>query len=339
MNVLVGALAVIAAGSALLALRRRRLRRLQAELGPGRGNVPRADPRDFPAVDVYGNLVAQGDQSFRDVTRFTQQQFLDLLAEVRGAIEANRQVRPHVEPTGRYHPAKLTTENRLLLGLKFLVCAESNTSLATQFGESPQAISEEIRHVVYALAGTLHYEIQWPGFDRRQRLSELLGPEFHTAFGTVDGTFTPTFHLRGDYSGHRHMDVRSHQIACDALGYIVHIVAGQLGSRHDAWNFQRSELPELLRACGSQLLADSGYEGTGGTLITPSAADRLREEEQELWREIHTSRRSRVEQFIGVLKALFRVVGHRWQRTDRAFLSVCVIASAMLYNRVKRLRR
>lgn len=233
----------------------------------------------------------------------------------------------------------MTTENRLLMALSFLVTAQTETELAVMFGVSRSVVSEDLHHVVFAIAGTIDYDIIFPDDARQEQLSELLGPPFQRAFGTVDGTFTPTFRLRGDFTGHRHMAVRSHQIACDSLGYIVHIVAGQIGARHDAFNYARSELPDLLRACGFGLLADAGFEGTGNTLITP-AAIRARfpdPAQQELIIELHTSRRSRIEQFIGTMKALFRVVANKWQRADRAFLAVCVVACAMLYNRVRRL--
>lgn len=340
MTLLAALLGFVAVNGALIALHRRHLRRQREQLGPGRGRVERAPERRFPATSMYASLVHQGDQSFRAVTRLSGAEFRDVRDELRPLIEANRQVRLHVpEPTGRFHPTKLQLEDRLLLGVKFLVCGSSQQDLATQAGLSPAAVSEELRHVIYAIAGGLAYEVSWPDDERRRLLSTLLGPAFREEFGSVDGTWTPTFRKSGDYSGHRHTSLRSHQIACDSLGYIVHIVAGQIGSRHDAWNYQRSELPELLRACGWKLLADAGYEGCGNTLTTPSSVEQFAEPaEREMYLALHTSRRSRVEEFIGLLKALFKLVGKKWEHHDRQFLSVCVLASANLYNRVKRLR-
>lgn len=344
MNLLLALLVFVVANGIFIARQRRRVQQLEEQQGPGRDRVPRAPQERFPAVDLFAQWSALPpracERAFRTNTRLSRDQFLDLLAEVREDILANRHVRMHVaEPSGDVRATKLTVENRLLLGLKFLVCATSGEELAVEFGLSPAAVSEEIRHVIDALAANLSYEIAWPGPERRQQLSVLIGPQFVNAFGTADTTFTPTFRHAGDFSGHRHAPVRSHQLACDALGFVVDVVAGQIGARHDSFNYKRSTLPQLLRACGSSLLADSGYEGCGDELITPAAAERLAvPAEREFYRELHTSRRSRIEQFIGVIKALFRVVACRWPRHDREFLSVCVVVCCELYNRVKRLR-
>lgn len=343
MNMLVTLLLFVVVNGLYLTRKRRRLQELEEELGPGRGRVQRAPEEHVEPVDVFGIWAQRPprarDRSFRGATRLSYTQFLHLLGEVGGAIEQNRHVRMHIsEPTGQLRSAKLTTPNRLLLTLKFLTCGTSGEELSAEFGWSEPAVSEDLRHVVYALAETIAYEIQWPGPEAREVLSAVIGPQFGNAFGTTDHTFTPTFRLKGDWSGHRHGPVRSTQLACDSLGYIVWVVAGQIGARHDAFNYQRSNLPDLLRACDSRLLADAGYDGCGAELITPAAARRLAlPAEQDLYAELHTSRRSRIEQYIGVLKALFRVVGKRWQRSDREFLSVCIVVACMLYNRVRRL--
>jgi len=325
-----------------IARQRRHVQQLREAIGVGRGRGPRAPHEHYEAIDVVDQLTKQRGRSFEKATRFSRQQFFDLVYELLPDIVANREVRPHVpEPSGEIRSTKLTVPNRLLLAMKFLVCGSSGDDLSTQFGVSPSTVSEDIRHVVYAIAAGLAYEIDMPSPEQQQRLSALLGPEFERtfSFGSVDGTFTRSFSQTGDFSGHRHSFVRSHQIATDALGYIVHVVAGQIGARHDAYNYQKSNLRELLRACGATMLADAGYEGCGDELVTPSAANRILDADQRaLFLELHTSRRSRVEQYIGVLKALFRVVGNRWQRHDRQFLSVCVFAACALYNRWKRLR-
>jgi hypothetical protein len=321
--------------------RQRRIQQLREELGPGRGRVPRADERSFPAVDVYANMVLQGDPSFRGVTRFTQAQFADIVTELRPLIMANRHVRMNVpEPTGQLRSGKLSVPNRVLLTIKFLVFGSSLADLSEQFGLSVPAVNEELHHGVYAIVEALYYEIQWPDPARQQQLREVFGGWFANAIGVVDGSFTPSFRQPGDFSGHRHANVRSHQIATDSLGYVIHVVAGQIGSRHDAYNYQVSDLPALLAASGANMLADVGYEGCEELgLILPATAESIpNSAARKAFNRRHKSRRSRIEQHIGLLKALFAVVARRWQRTDRQFLAVCVVASCCLYNRWRRLR-
>jgi hypothetical protein len=309
---------------------------LRAEIGPGRGHVLRARDRHFAAIDLYQQLANQGDGTFLAVVRFTRGQFDDIVRELRPLVIRNMRIRPGTEPHGQPRACKLTVENRVLLAIKFLVTGASCADLGSQFGLSPQAVSENIRHVMFALVETLHYEVAWPTAAQRATLHQIMGPRFANSFGTVDGTFTPSRRRVGDYSGHRHSFVRAHQIAADALGYIVHVVAGQIGARHDAFNYQRSNLPDLLSVDGERLLADEGYEGCDNVVLPASPADIADEAVREQHNKQHKSRRSRIEQFIGLLKALFKTVARRWDRPDRGFLSVCVLACCMLYNRRKR---
>ena len=178
-----------------------RVRQLQQQIGPGRGHVARAPQRRFRPVDVYAQLCEQGDPSFRIATRFTRSQFDDLVVELRPLIMANRHIRTNVpEPTGHLRSAKQTVENRLLMAIKFLVHGSSVGDLAIQFGVSKSAVSEELRHVIFALVSGLAYEIAWPTLEQQQRLKGLLGPRFANAIGTLDGTYTQTWRRHGDFS-------------------------------------------------------------------------------------------------------------------------------------------
>lgn len=314
-----------------------RIRRLENEIGPGRGHVARARQRHFPPIDVYTQTLPQGDQSFSAVTRFTIQQFNDLVTELRPHIESNRHVRLHVEPGERHHVAKLTVQNRLFMTLKFLTTGASCADLGQQFGLSPSAVSEEIRHTVFALVCALSHEIAWPTHEQQAQLSRLFGPRFPSTIGTLDGTFTPSWRRLGDFSGHRHTTVRHHQIACDALGYVIHIVAGQVGSRHDSYQYRRTNIGDWLEADNVDLLVDSAYSGIPH-LIPPGTRASMPDRAQRIAYNLdHTAKRSRIEKFIGDIKHLFAVASNRWQRQDRKFLAVCFVACCILYNRRKRL--
>ena len=324
-------LAAVLINNLLLTRCQRRIHALEAEIGPGRGHVPRAPERHFPAIDVYSQMLPQGDRAFLAVTRFTRQQFDEMVTELAPLVQANRHVRPHVpEPGGEIRATKLSLHNRLLLALKFLTCGGTCEDLGQQFALSPAAVSEEIRHVVFALVAGLSYEIAWPPPVQQQQLQQLLGPRFPHAIGTLDGTFTQSFRRLGDYSGHRHLNIRHHQIACDALGFVIHVVAGQVGSRHDAYQFARTDLGARLAADDVDLLVDSGYRGFPH-LLPPATITTIPDRTARIAYNIdHTSRRSR---FIGRIKALFTVASRKWQRAESF---VCIVAACILYNRRKR---
>jgi hypothetical protein len=315
-----------------------RVRQLQQQIGPGRGHVARAPQRRFRPVDVYAQLCEQGDPSFRIATRFTRSQFDDLVVELRPLIMANRHIRTNVpEPTGHLRSAKQTVENRLLMAIKFLVHGSSVGDLAIQFGVSKSAVSEELRHVIFALVSGLAYEIAWPTLEQQQRLKGLLGPRFANAIGTLDGTYTQTWRRHGDFSGHRWMYLRTSQVTADCLGYVIHVLSGLVGSRHDSWNYRLSDVAGRLAADDADLLVDSAYLGLPH-LVPPATASSLPDAAARAEFNIeHTSRRSRIESFIGRIKALFKLLARRWERADRKLLAVCFVAGCILYNRFKRL--
>lgn len=330
----------------LLFLSARRLRRAEervqhfrASLGPGRGAGERAPQQHVERIDVYRQHAAQGDRAFRATTRFTHSQFDSLLAELRPLIESPRNVRPHLpDPQGRAHATMQTTENRLLMVLDFMVNGGSNEAIGARYGVPHAIVSEDIRHVLYAIVTGLSYEVSWPTPEQQQYLHGLLGERFGNAIGTLDGTYTQSLRRDGDFSGHRWLNVRQHQVAADALGYFIHVAAGGAGARHDAFHFRQSGVGELLDADGADLLVDAGYIGVHPRLITPATAARIPDEqERESYNEAHTSRRSRIEAFIGRLKAMFHTMGRRWDRTDRKLLAICFVASCILHNRIKRL--
>jgi hypothetical protein len=235
------------------ARRRAMIEGLRLEVGgPGRGRGPRHPERTFPSIDVYNAIRPQGDAAFLTFTRLTHAQFLDLLMELQPHILANRRVRMNVpEPTGQQRTTKMTPENRLLMALKFLVQGTSEEALAVEFGVHPAVVSEDLRHVIFALVTGLSYEVQWPNAEQRQQLRDIMGAQFVNAFGTIDGTFTRTFRRRGDYSGHRHAFVRSHQICADALGFIVQLHKSELDTMHTTTRGQasRSCCEQVVRLC------------------------------------------------------------------------------------------
>lgn len=317
-----------------------RLDHLQVRLGPGRGRVPRAAQRDFLGIDVYRNTLPQGDMSFVGATRFTRVQFDELVQELRPLIEANRLVRPNVpEPSGEHRQCKLSVHNRVFLALKFLVSGGTCASLSREFGLCKASVSEDLRHVIFAMAAGLSYEIRWPDPAQMALLRGVYGRLFPNAIGTVNGTFTPSPRRGGDYSGHRHTHLRSHQIVSDAFGFIIHAVCGQIGSRHDSYNYERSAVPGLLNAANVQLLADAGYVGHDELVAPASDADIANDDDRDYYNFEQRRRRSRIEALFGRLKTLFTAAGRRWTRGNRQLLAVCVLVTCMLVNRVKRLNQ
>ena len=317
----------------------RRIAALQSHLGPGRGHGVRAPKRRFPANNVYLNCARQGDHAFQTYSRFSHAQFDELLEELRPLIEANRHVRMNVpEPSDDRRSCKLTTENRLLLTMKFLVAGTSNEQLGVEFGVHPHVVSEDIQHVVFAIIDAIGYELHFPApgpeTDARRGTVSARYPD---AIGIIDMTYTPAPRQVGDFSGHRWRPIRAHQVVADPMGFFLHVTAGLAGARHDSYSYRLSEVPALLEASNVRLLGDPGYVGMPRIVTPPTAADEPDDAKREALSELHTSRRSRIEQFFSVLKQWFAVAGREWQRHDRSFLACCFVACCLLHNRRKRL--
>jgi hypothetical protein len=301
----------------------RRIRKLEPEIGPGRGHAERKEQRHFPAKDVYGTCSEQGDAAFLTYTRFTQSRFDELLNELRPAIEANRHVRMNVpEPTGNPRACKATTANRLLMTLKFLACGGNCDQLGVEFGVHEHVVSEDLLHIVWAICGQLAYEIHFPapGAETEARRGTV-SAAFPSAIGIIDCTHTPSPRQHGDFSGHHWQHERGHQVVCDPLGFVLHVTAGLAGSRHDSYRYRASEVAHLLEAADADVMGDSAYESMRRVVPPP----RHGSEEAKIE---HTSKRSRIEQFFSVLKQWFTVAGRKWHRTDRDFLATCFLPAA-----------
>lgn len=298
----------------------------------------RAAQKHYPPINVYGSHVLQGDEAFLDDTRFTKLQFNELLAELAPLIRRNRRVRYGVpEPTGRERSCKATLPNRLLMVLKWLVRGGTCTSIGHDFGVDHHAVSEEIRHVTYAIVEGIQYEVCWPNDEQQALLKRTFGENYDDVIAIADGTFTRSRRRHGDFSGHRHGFVRTHQVVTDAFGFVLHVLAGLAGGRHDSHNLQLSDVPRLLRRDRVRLLGDDGYVGMEN-IVTPPSSSEFPDADQRARRYIdHTNRRSRIEQYFSVLKQWFTVCGRRWDRADRRFLGVVFVACCMLHNRRKRL--
>lgn len=311
---------------------------LQQRLGPGRGHADhRAPQRHFRPIDVYSQLAERGDEGFLFTTRFTQQQFDRLLRELAPIIRRNRRVRSGAEPTGRERSTKATLRNRLLLALKFLVVGGSCESLGLDFGLDKHVVCDEIMHVVYAIIEGLKYEVTWPDAHTINQLIGTFGANFPDVVAIVDNTYTPTLRKRGHWSGHRKQFISSHQVVADAFGFILHVVAGQPGGRHDHHHFALSGVPALLDEAGVRLLGDDAYQGIDNIQTPATRAEMPNRQERVDFNIDFTNRRSRVEQFFSVLKQWFPVAGRKWTRVDRKFLAVVFVACCLLYNRRKRL--
>lgn len=314
-----------------------RIAELERRIGPGRGHAARAPPHRFRAIDVYSQLIERENEGFLHVTRFTRAQFDELLTELAPFIRRNRRVRQGTEPTGRLRSAKATLQNRLLLTLKFLVVGGSCESLGLDFGLSPHVVGEDIQHVIYAIIEAIKYEVSFPNEAQINSLIGTYGPNFPDVICVLDCTYTGARRKRGDYSGHRSMFMRSHQVVADAFGFILHVVAGQPGGRHDHHHYQLSELPQLLEQAGVRALGDDAYQSLESVQPPASAEDIPNRDERVEFNIDHTNRRSRIEQFFSVLKQWFGAAGRKWERADRRFLAVVFVACCLLYNRRKRL--
>jgi hypothetical protein len=317
---------------------RARIAALEAKIGPGRGHGPRSRQRHFPAIDVYSQVAPRGDEAFEEWAGLTKLQFDRLVLELAPAVRRNRRVRHGVpEPSGRQRSTKSTLQNRILMTMKWLSVGGSCTSLGLDFGLFEHVVSEDIMHVIYAIVECLQYEVQWPNEEQINELIGTYGPLFPDVIGVIDNTFTGTLRKNGDWSGHRKQFLRSHLVVADAFGFILHVIAGQPGGRHDHHDYQLSSVPALLADAGVRLLGDDAFQGLESVIPPATRASMPDRDERIEFNIDHTSKRSRIEQFFSVLKQWFPMCGRKWTRVDRKFLAVVFVACCLLYNRRKRL--
>jgi hypothetical protein len=193
---------------------------------PGQGCAPRIFRRFYriAAVDRY-YAISQDAPGFRDNAGFSIAEFGDLLDIVRDALSEAVMVRCDVDDAeaprvGRPEFRKLTLQNQLLLFLRWMKDYIPYRALAVEFGLSPAAVSEYVRHCVYQLSDALQHEISWPDAAEIATYRGF-GPGFEDTFCLIDATaveiMKPKVGQARFYRGDKKYHFLNHQVGLRAL--------------------------------------------------------------------------------------------------------------------------
>jgi hypothetical protein len=181
---------------------------------------------------------------------------------------------------------RLSPGRQALLALAHLRNGDTYTRLAAGFEIGVATVWRYVREAVDLLAA------------RAPSLTATLWRLAHNGhvLGLLDGTLVASDRLGGDlnrlyYSGkhHRH-GVNLQGLVDPRRGELVWISDGLPGSTHDLTAARTHDVIRAAAHAGVDLLADKGYQGAGGTVVTPHKGRRLTREQKAHNRMVNSTR-------------------------------------------------
>jgi hypothetical protein len=240
-------------------------------------------------------------------------QFEDLLDAVE-EIMAQKGAPTGSPPSGRRW--KLSLPDRLRLTLAMLRHNITQELAAAWFGVSQPTVSK----IKSAMEPVISQALAFTGI--------TIGQAAATRPLIVDGTYVPTQNRkqtgRSNYSGKRHCQCLSAQVACDLEGSLIDVSLSVHGARHDAAAVELTGWTDIL--ADATWLADSAYSATNAiTPVKRKPGQELSESDKQFNKQV-SGLRCVVERRVSHLKN-WRILsrGHRRQLKQLPFTIALVV--------------
>ncbi|KAH9152369.1 hypothetical protein AeRB84_005198 [Aphanomyces euteiches] len=268
------------------------------------------------------NLKAQSDSTCEHHFRFARDEIMELAV----ALEIP-------DPLCTRHRYSATKEEALCIMLNKFAWPHRLGSMVLLFGRSREALSEISNAVVdhiYEKFGSLLYwderRLDPTWMESCSKAIHDKGAPLDSCIGFIDGTVA--------YNGHKRKHALKFQSICSPDGIIVHLHGPELGSRHDAYLLERSQIVPYLK---NKLLAnnkryvvygDPAY-GINDVIISGFKGARLDQFEAEFNKRMSAVRVS-VEWGFGIVLKLWTMVDYKggqkiWSRAVGKQYAVAVI--------------
>jgi hypothetical protein len=233
-------------------------------------------------------------------TGLTDDEFEALLDGVKEIME---QKRMPTEPPKTGRPWALTLRQQLELTLMLLRRDVTQELAADRFGVSQPTVSQ----TKSKMEPLIDLALSFTGI--------TLGEAATTRPLVVDGTYVPTGNRkrtgRSNYSGKRHCQCLSVQVACDLDGNLVAVSDPVPGARHDAAAIELTGWADTLT--DANWIADSAYSATNAiTPVKKKPGRELHDSEKEFNKQV-SGFRCVVERCISHLKN-WRILSHGYRR-------------------------
>jgi DDE superfamily endonuclease len=186
------------------------------------------------------------------------------------------------------------------------------------WNHSRSSVCDDSLFVASSINIALQDELQWPGAERRNQLSQRL-PDFPGCIGHIDGTLCrinrpDDIEHGGYYNGRKHMYCFNNVVTIDHDGLFIYVDAGFAGSFHDVRCLRACDIYDNWREyfrCDNlddvqeYLLGDPGYMGAEMFILRRVDGREVIDEGSavaDAFNKRHASRRVQVEWGIGGLK-------------------------------------
>lgn len=183
----------------------------------------------------------------------------DLVSWVENVIAARRS-----ERGGSWYA--LTCFDQAVMTLVWLIKNATYEQLAADFGVGVGTAHEYVNDTIDQLAAyapTLAHAIAAAGTDRRLLLDGTLIPAWRCAALATDGNADPL------YSGKHHEHGVLVQALTDTGGQLLFLGDARPGCTHDLTAARQDGIIDAATEADIETIADSGYQGAGGTVRTP----------------------------------------------------------------------
>ena len=237
----------------------------------------------------------------------------DLVSWIENVIAARRG-----ERGGSWYA--LTCFDQAVMTLVWLVKNATYEQLAADFavgvGTAHEYVNDTIDQLA-AFAPTLPEAIAAAGSERRLLLDGTLIPTWRCAALATEANADPL------YNGKHHDHGMVVQALTDTGGDLVFLGQARPGSVHDLTEARDDGIVDAVTAAGIETIADSGYQGAGGTVRTPVKRPKRKGHNgfEKRANAAHARLRVPVERAFAVLK--------RYRILDRVRLSPCRVTTLL----------
>lgn len=237
----------------------------------------------------------------------------DLVSWIENVIAARRG-----ERGGSWYA--LTCFGQAVMTLVWLVKSATYEQLAADFGVGVGTAHDYVNDTIDQLAlfaPTLADAIVAAGSDRRLLLDGTLIPTWRCAAPATEVNPDPL------YNGKHHDHGMVVQALTDTDGELVFLGQARPGSVHDLTEARADAILDAVTAADIETIADSGYQGAGGTVRTPVKRPKGKGHNgfEKRANALHARLRVPVERAFAVLK--------RYRILDRVRISPCRVTTLL----------
>lgn len=298
----------------------------------GKGGGCRKRLRLHFGKDLVSQWKKQGDYAMVVKTGLTIQQFEAVYKKTELFLLQPERVRSGCCPvgvTGLGRTRLLDGRNQLAAMLHWLRSGRELTDLSVDWDIAQ--INNTVHHALNSFLLAMAGEIVFPYDQAEQEALKGSLPPVDEAIVIADGTYHATTRRSGNYSGHRHLFCRNHQVFCDSYLKIRFVRAGASGSVGDRSQIASvQQLVDFLDFNNVKSMGDLGYTDVKA-FVTP------KDMKDTASTQRFVDSRAKIEHLFARVKGNFDILVKQWRapalsyRESEVFMACCILYNLLLH--------